>query len=69
MSKIRRHRAGRKGATIHPDLFEWLLESDRRACGAESRAGRWIQRRVPGMSGPMADALALANGLGVRHDR
>ena len=68
MSKIRRPRAGRKGATYHPDLFEWRQERDRREQGAGSRAGRWIQRRVPGVSGALADALAIANGLGVRHD-
>lgn len=68
MTKIRCQRAGRKGASYHPDLFEWREARDRREQCAGSRAGRWIQRRVPGMSGALADALAIANGLGVRHD-
>jgi hypothetical protein len=68
MAKIRRPRAGRKGAPYHPDLFEWRQVRDRREQCAGSRAGRWIQRRVPGVSGALADALAIANGLGVRHD-
>lgn len=69
MSKIHRPRAGRKGATYHPDLFDWRQERDRREQCAGSLAGRWIQRRVAGLSGVSADAHAIANGLGARHDR
>jgi hypothetical protein len=69
MSKIRPSRAGRNRAPNHPARFEWRQERERREQCAGSRAGRWIQRRVPGLSGALADAHAIANGLGVRHER
>jgi len=65
MSNLVRHRAGRNRAPVE-SLPLWLAadERERHRLRALTIGGRWLQCRVPGLAGALADTFAIANGLG-----